>query len=157
MSDATVTDAPTDNATLTGWVEEIAGLTKPADIYWCDGSAEEYDRLVPGARRRRHLPASSPTRSARTPTSPGRIPRDVARVEDRTYICAESEEDAGPTNNWRPPAEMRAEMGDLFEGSMAGRTMYVVPFSMGPLGSDKSRDRRPAHRLALMSWSPCGS
>ena len=130
-------DAPTKNKRLLAWVSEVAELTIPDRIEWCDGSDAEWNRLT------QELVASgtlTPLNSEKRPNSflARSHPSDVARVEDRTYICSVKEEDAGPTNNWMEPSEMKTILRSTFKGCMRGRTMYIVPFSMGPLGSDIS-------------------
>ncbi len=124
----------TTNERLAAWVDEWVGIFQPAAVHWCDGSQEEYDELSTAL-----VEAGTFTRldDGKRPNSfwAHSDPGDVARVEDRTFICSSTEVDAGPTNNWREPSEMRAELTELYRGAMRGRTLYVVPFSMGPLGS----------------------
>nr|WP_235559332.1 phosphoenolpyruvate carboxykinase (GTP) [Brevundimonas sp. Leaf168] len=129
--------APTAHAGLIAWVEQIATLTKPAKVHWCDGSEAEKEAITADLLAKGTLKALDQTKR------PGCYyaasdPRDVARVESRTFICSDDEADAGPTNNWADPIEMRGRLDGLFDGCMAGRTMYVVPFCMGPLGSEIS-------------------
>src|SRR5580704_1302177 len=126
------------NQSLSAWVDDVARQTKPDRVVWCDGSEEEYRALVRG------MLADGTLIELNQEKHPGCYlhrsdPTDVARTEHLTFICSEHQADAGPTNNWMPPAEAREKVGPLFDGAMKGRTMYVVPYLMGPVGSPSSK------------------
>jgi phosphoenolpyruvate carboxykinase (GTP) len=130
-----LSNAPTTHAGLLAWVREVAELTQPERVYWVNGSEEEYkgltDELVEAGTLVRLNPETFPNSFAAFSD-----PKDVARVEEQTFICSEKEEDAGFTNNWMDPQEMKAKLTGLFRGSMRGRTMYVIPFVMGHLDAE---------------------
>ena len=123
---------------LTDWVDEVALRTQPDDIYWCNGSDEEFDSLV------KHMLADGTLTTLNEEHYPNCYlhlsnPNDVARVEHLTYVCTSDEDDAGPNNNWMSPGDGHAKVDELFDGAMRGRTMYVIPYCMGPIDSPYSR------------------
>src|SRR3712207_6367725 len=129
------TDKPTSHQGILSWVEEIAALTEPDRVHWCTGSEEEWAQITAALVETGTFVRLNPDKKVNSFYAAS-DPTDVARVEDRTFICSRDEKDAGPTNNWMDPGEMKAIMTDLYRGCMRGRTMYVVPFVMGHLDAD---------------------
>ena len=158
---------PTRNQKLIGWVDEIQAQCKPIRVEWCDGSRQEYDRLMKLMEEEGLVLRLNENRRLNCFHFRS-DPSDVARVEDRTYIASRTRDEAGPTNNWINPAELKKTMSGLYDGCMRGRTMYVIPFSMGPVGSPiatkpwrlshhVSSTASPSRSVNISSWRVSGS
>ena len=157
MTVAGIAGAPTTNAKLLAWVEEVAALTQPDRVEWCDGSQEEWDRLTQLLVDGGTFTRLNPRRRARTRSSRARNPSDVARVEDRTFICSLHEEDAGPTNNWADPVEMRATLQGAVRRLDARPHDVRHPVLDGPARLARSRSSASRSPTRRTSWSTCGS